>query len=61
MTKYHLGIWLYFSSNNNVIQSKPEYSERLITNEKETSKYLIHSCQIYLVYYTGLHSRKINK
>lgn len=49
MTKYHLGIWLYFPSYINVREPKPEYSERLIANEIETAKHLINFCRIYLV------------
>lgn len=50
MTKYHLGIWLYFPSYANVMEPKPQYSEKLITNIIETDKHLINVCHIYLVY-----------
>lgn len=55
MTKYHLGIWLHFPSYTNVMEPKPEYSERVIASEIETDKHLINFYLIYLVYYTGLH------
>lgn len=42
MTKYHLGIWLYFPSYTDVKEPKPEYWERLIANEIETGKRFIN-------------------
>lgn len=42
MTKYHLGIWLYFPSYTEVGEPKPEYWARLIANEIETGKHFIN-------------------